>query len=377
MAERREPHVLFVGNRILGWKTYSRELEARLSQRDDIRLSTIWHEPSRAATLPVSRHGGGMLSRLHRPIDAIHAHRGPLGRTVRAAIRQLRPDIVHVAGHWPAAAMAWMPGAPPFTAALDATRANINDMKGRARWSAPAMAREAALCRRAAHLYPMSEWAAASLRDDCGVAAGSVRVMPPSVDLAAFGAAAERETGTDGPVNVIFVGNDFARKGGPELLAWVRGPLAGLCHLHIASHDPAARVEGPHVTAHGPVTREHLFGAILPRMDIFCLPTSLDMSPNVLAEAAAAGLPAVASRLGGIPGLIREGETGLMAAPGDPEGFVAALRRLATDPGLRHAMSRAARRHAAQHLDARANFDRLADDLAALATRSREERRCA
>lgn len=357
------PHILFVANEVLGWGTYSRQLAAVLAARDDLRVSTLRWRPGRWSTALLRRHNLGGLARVWRRVDPIAAYRGPLGAAIRREVARLGPDLVHFASHWPAAALAWQPGTPPFTAALDCTRGNIDTLKARAVWSRRQRAREAELLRRAARVFPMSRWAAGSLTGDCGVPASRVEVLPPSLDLSRL----RPPRSHDGLPNIVFVGNDFARKGGARLCRWVEGPLAGTCHLHIASADPAARVQGRHITAHGRLDHGELLGRLLPEMDILCLPTALDMSPHVLAEAAAAGLPAVASDLGGIPELVIDGETGLLAPPGDDGAFVAALRRLIGDPGLRRRMSGAALRHAAAGLDAKANFDRLADALSGLA----------
>ena len=68
-----------------------------------------------------------------------------------------------------------------------------------------------------------------------------------------------------------------------------------------------------------------------------------DNSPMVIYEACAAGLPVVASRVGGIPELVSEGENGLLFARGDAEGLRAALRRIAEEPDLRARLSAGAR----------------------------------
>ncbi|MDU8913852.1 glycosyltransferase family 4 protein [Aestuariicoccus sp. MJ-SS9] len=352
-----------MANGILGWKTYSRRLETVLSARDDIELSVLWRRPNSLSTLPVKRHDGRGWTEVIRRFDPITAYRGYLGADIRAAVRRHRPDLVHFAAHWPSAALGATNDGPAVTAALDCTRENINALKERRLWSEVECRRENALFHAARHLFPMSHWAARSLEGDSGVASERITIIPPAVDLSLF----HPPLAHDGPVNIVFVGNDFQRKGGPELVSWVQGPLAGTCHLHIVSHDPAARVSGPHVTAHGPLPQEHLFGKILPRMDIFCLPTALDMSPQVLAEAAAAGLPAVASDIGGIPDQIVDGETGLLVRPGEPGGYVSALRMLIDDPERRAGMKRAARARAEAHFDAAKLFSTVADRLAELA----------
>jgi glycosyltransferase involved in cell wall biosynthesis len=71
-----------------------------------------------------------------------------------------------------------------------------------------------------------------------------------------------------------------------------------------------------------------------------------DNSPMVIYEAAALGLPVVGARVGGIPELVREGETGLLFARGDAAGLRAALLRLAGDPALRARLGTGARARA-------------------------------
>lgn len=162
------------------------------------------------------------------------------------------------------------------------------------------------------------------------------------------------------------------RKGGQKLVDWVNGPLAGRCHLHIISGDPDAEFHGPNVTFHGRVPHDRLIGTFLPRMDILCLPTSLDMAPLVLIEAAAAGIPAVAYDLAGLPDIVLDGQTGILAPPGDEAGFVAALERLIASAPLRREMGAAARAHAHTNFNADDAFNHMIDDIAALAHGARD-----
>jgi glycosyltransferase involved in cell wall biosynthesis len=68
---------------------------------------------------------------------------------------------------------------------------------------------------------------------------------------------------------------------------------------------------------------------------LFVLPTFEDNCPMVVLEAMAAGVPVVASRIGGIPDLIRDGETGLLFDPNDTADLRRQVERIATDPELR------------------------------------------
>jgi len=81
----------------------------------------------------------------------------------------------------------------------------------------------------------------------------------------------------------------------------------------------------------------------LSRATVFALASAREGSPNAVLEAMACGLPVVASRVGGIPELVEDGGTGLLAAPGSPEDFARHLLRLLGDPALCAQMGAAGR----------------------------------
>ena len=85
-------------------------------------------------------------------------------------------------------------------------------------------------------------------------------------------------------------------------------------------------------------------------------------------EAQCVGLPVVASRVGGLPESVADGETGLLVTPGDEAGLSAALARLLGDADLRAAMGRAGRVRVAEKFTARAMAEKtvaLYESLAA------------
>jgi len=90
--------------------------------------------------------------------------------------------------------------------------------------------------------------------------------------------------------------------------------------------------------------------AVMAALDVMVLFSHSESLPNVVLEAMAAGVPVVASRVGGVPELVRHDETGLLVAPGDEDELAAAVTQLLTQPSVRARYGRRAREVA------RANF---------------------
>jgi glycosyltransferase involved in cell wall biosynthesis len=77
-------------------------------------------------------------------------------------------------------------------------------------------------------------------------------------------------------------------------------------------------------------------------IDVFVLPSFAEGTPNSIAEAMAAGIPVIASGVGGIPDMLTEAE-GILVPPGEPAALANAMLRLARDAALRARMGEAAR----------------------------------
>ena len=102
--------------------------------------------------------------------------------------------------------------------------------------------------------------------------------------------------------------------------------------------------------------------------DIAVLPSLAgEGSPAVVKEAMAAGVPVVATTIGGIGEILQDGAQGLLMPPGDEEALASALERLLADPGLRRAMGEAGRDRSRDF-----SMDRMVEQTEAIYLRLRE-----
>ena len=83
--------------------------------------------------------------------------------------------------------------------------------------------------------------------------------------------------------------------------------------------------------------------------NVLLLTSDREGTPNVVMEAMACGLPVVATNVGGIADLVKNGETGFLFEPGDTTGALAALERLACEPALTAEIGQRARAFVEKH----------------------------
>jgi glycosyltransferase involved in cell wall biosynthesis len=88
--------------------------------------------------------------------------------------------------------------------------------------------------------------------------------------------------------------------------------------------------------------------------DVYVLPSFQEGMPMALLEAMAAGLPVVATKVGGVPDLVCDPSVGTLVEPGDPTAFAAGIRGLLSDQSRRERMGSNARRRVEDHFSAAA-----------------------
>ena len=178
------------------------------------------------------------------------------------------------------------------------------------------------------------------------------------------------------PYHILSSGRLVEKKGFADLIRACavlrdRG-LAFRCTIAGSGEDEAMlnrQIEaadlGDMVTLTGTALKQEDIPAFMATGDVYTLPCvwasddDVDGLPQMLMEAMSCGLPAVSTRLVGIPDLVRDGETGLLVPPNDSDALADALQRLEADHELADRLSEAGYRHVVDSFD----LDRCLDPL--------------
>jgi len=133
--------------------------------------------------------------------------------------------------------------------------------------------------------------------------------------------------------NILFVGLDWERKGGSDLveafkLVLHKHPNA---HLTIVGAKPELQISNCIVLGPQPADKLNQYYQMA---SVFCLPTYQEPFGIVFIEAMTARLPIVATRVGAIPEIVQDGNNGLLVEPGDIQSLANALSELLDDPEL-------------------------------------------
>lgn len=350
------PRVTFVMEQQVGLRTYSDNLR-RFVDLDE-RIEPVW--------APITYYQpGGLLERLPLvPSSLTGSIRGWL--QVRRALRA-RADATCFLTQIPLALGGRRSRQRPFVVMMDCTPAQLDRMAADYEM-APRSNRllatikhrvNAAGLRAALRVLPMSAWVRSSLIDDYGVDPERTLVLAAGVDLDLWRPASERG---EGPMRILFVGGDFRRKGGTDLLEAVDALPPGSAELHVVTRSDVPEQPGVHVHRGLEPNCAELV-ALFASCEVFVLPSRAEAFPNVVMEACASGLPCIVTDVGAMATMIVEGESGYVVQPGDVAHITSLLASLCDDPETRRKMGDAARRHAEANFDGRANARTVVDLL--------------
>jgi alpha-maltose-1-phosphate synthase len=289
--------------------------------------------------------------------------------------KAFRPDVLHI--HTQSIALLW----PPFGSRIP-TVVSIDLTSSAAKRDSPPLtdltykpleALEKRCFKSSAHIATWSDWARQSVIDDYDIPADRVTTVYPGLPLTQIEVdGVEIARPPAAKLRLLFVGNDFARKGGLDLLAVFVEHFAERYELDIVTNAELDAPELPALRIHrGLRPLDPKLLALYRRADLFVLPTRSDTFPMAFVEAMTFGLPCIGTTVRGVPELIQDGRSGLTIRPGDRQGLRAAIDALASNPERRQAMGAIARQRAKAQFDAIANGKQLARIFANCAARTR------
>ena len=273
------------------------------------------------------------------------------GLSVKLArsFRRWRPDVVQTHDHralFYAGPAAWATGVPLV----------INTRHGRNFEFTP---RQVAIGRQLARLVDGYVCVSDDVKTQCvaeGIAPARLRTILNGIDVERFAFSGACASGPIVAVARLSPEKDLANLVRSVALAARKEP--GL-RVAVAGNGPCLAELNQLATELGVAEKIAFLGevrdvpALLARASLFVLPSRSEGISLTLLEAMASGLPTVATRVGGNPEVVRDGETGLLVPPSDPAALAQAILRIRRDPerGLR--MGRAGRERVEQHFDIR------------------------
>ena len=250
----------------------------------------------------------------------------------------------------------------PTVVSIDSTAVQASQEKTdpNLRWTYnPNVLLEKRVYEAAARIITTSEFARKSVIEDYNIDSKKVKVIPFSVKLEKFSSIDRSKKAPKTRCNILFIGGDFKRKGGEDVLEVFLTAFSEIAELHLVTYAPV-ECQHPHVHIHRDIkaySPEWL--NLYSQADVFVMPTYADAFATVFLEAMAAGLPVIGSQLPQIHESVSDGETGFLVPSGDRHALACKIRHLIENPILGRQMGEKGRKVAEQKFNAQTNFKTL------------------
>ena len=307
-------------------------------------------------------------------------------RSVADVLRRVRPDIIHMHGN-KAAVVGWMASYMHKVKYMITTVHNFpSSLNPSLKYYVVAKRVNKMILNRADRLIAVSSEIRRCLEDEIGIAPRKIDVIPNGIDMK-YWEVYRAEDKDAGNVNMgdRGTGADSKKMLGLPEGAVLLGAVGRLVPFkgHAVLLQSMARVIANHPGAYliiigdGPLRGEletqagelgildHVKflgfvdepGRYMAALDIFVLPSIKEPFGIVILEAMALGLPVVATRGGGVPDIIEDSVSGLLAEPEDAESLADAIERMLADKDLREKLAR----HSLQMVTADFTIKSMAD----------------
>jgi glycosyltransferase involved in cell wall biosynthesis len=218
-------------------------------------------------------------------------------------------------------------------------------------------------------LQAWSNWAKQSVITDYGIDAAKVVVNPPGIDLDLWKPSGPKPARSqDQPLKILFVGGDFRRKGGPLLMEWFKTLNHSRYELHLVTREPVESAPGVHVYHNMEPNSPELL-RLYHTSDLFILPSLGECFGIATIEAMGAGLPVIATDVGGTADIIEPGRNGFIIPSKDVKVIGQAIEAILGDDTRRVEMGCQSRILAEERFDLEKNARRTFSYLEQLAAK--------
>lgn len=367
-TETLRPSVLSIIEEYLGHKTYGQLMRRYFSQSDNCGVDFYWYNEEKEFLTRVInrllsyRPSNQWMQEQHITLHLLRIQLGFAYMTRRLLLRKLnQQNILHFHTQPLAYLATDLMAKIPTVVTIDRTIAQASREKTHPafQWTfGPNHFLEKRVFQAAAKVVSFSEAARRSVIEDYQIDENKVQVIYPGVDLQQIPQRIPVSS-AEKPFKILFIGGDFKRKGGDDLLQVFLEQFADRAELHLVTTAPI-QCDHPkvhiyrHIQAYTPD-----WLALYHQADVFVLPTYSEPFGWVFIEAMAAGLPIIATHHNAIPEIVSHGETGFLVQPGDRPSLAHHLKLLLENPELGTAMGIKGRQIAEQKFDVNQHFQQL------------------
>lgn len=317
-------------NRLLGYYSPNRWIQRQNIDFFRLRVQTAFAYMSR-------RLADRKLSQANYSV--LHLHTQPLGFLALDLMRKL-PTVISI----------------DFTA----VQASQEKTDPNFRWTfTPNYWLEKKVYDAAAGIVTFSDATRQSVVEDFQIDEQKVKVVYPGIPIHKIPALDWSKKDREKLCQILFIGGDFERKGGQDLLEVFLEHFGEKAELHLVTQAPV-KCSHPRVHIHNDVkayTPKWL--ALYHQADLFVMPTYAEPFGWVFIEAMAAGLPVIATRVNAIPEIVCHQETGFLIQPGDRAELAGRISQLIENRNLAREMGEKGRKIVEQKFNAHKHFQTL------------------
>ena len=348
------PKVLSLMEDYIGHRTYSNLLREYLSESSASNIDFYWYNEEREIDTKILRRllsfsfSNQWIRKQNLDFRCFRVQIANANIAKRLAVKKLSQceySVLHFHSYVPAFLAVDMIKKLPTVVSIDMTclQAAQEKTDPSFRWTYyPNLFLEKRVYEAAARVVTWSHWAKKSVIEEYNIEEEKVTIVYPGVNLTKLMLSDHSIKDIKKRFNILFVGGDFERKGGQDVLEVFLQTFSEEAELNLVT-KASIECQHPHVHIHNDVQAySPKWLELYLQADVFVMPTHFEAFGLVFIEAMAAGLPVITTSINAIPEMVIQGETGFLIQPGDRQNLAGKIRALMENPTLSRQITPAA-----------------------------------